>query len=473
MTDEHPDLEFRPLPEGSLMTFLHDNLVVALDLRDQEGTGEGMDLEGLGEREAAAFPARYAAASAATAAAMDARASLELVTYHGSLGRLASDPAAMARHDREAEEALRAAVRRYGDALQANPRDRIVRDSWSNVETLRLTNGGRALLRQGRPDGAEEAYAAAVAVGTPWNADEAWTGLGRARLRRGRAVAAREALERALALFPGNRDAQALLGEALVALGRPGEARGWFERAYEGGSGPADEDAATREARDAAMRAEASAGGGAGEGGPAAREDREVRAALAGALEEAAGPPGPLRDRAAERVRGAKGREAEVLAELLGPHRRTVLDPAAPGPERVRSLSLLAAARDPGLGDLALALPPALAAEGPYAAAFVDALAEAGEVPGLAGLLDPARGAPPAVRARAADRLAGIRDPRSVDAALAALEDPEASVRTAALAALFRLAGWKEFDPDAPAGARRAAAAALRERWTRARPAWR
>ncbi|MCK6481876.1 MAG: fused MFS/spermidine synthase, partial [Planctomycetes bacterium] len=282
MTDEHPSIEFRPVPTGAITTFLHDNLVEALDLRERERVEDLVDLSGIEPREAAAFRARLSAAAAATEAYLDGRASEDLFGFHASHTRLAATEGARAEHERAAGEALRTAARRYADAIRANPRDRIVADRWRNVEAVRLLNEGRALLSGGKAGEAAESYLGAIEADAPWNRDEAWTGLARARLREGKAAAGREAAEKALSLYPGSRDAQALLGQALVALGRPGEARRWFERAFEGGSGPSDEDTAMRNARDLALASEPAEERAAG--------DAEIAAALREALDDASGP---------------------------------------------------------------------------------------------------------------------------------------------------------------------------------------
>jgi hypothetical protein len=456
MVDEHPDLEFRPIPSGTLTTFLHDNLVVALDLRAQDGGPPAWDLAGVPPAEAEAFRARAAAAGEATAAYMDGRASEDVFAFHASHTRLERSPSEIAGHERKAAEALATAVRRYGDALRFHPQDRIVADRWRNVESLRLINEARARLVQGRPAEAVEGYRAAVDLGAPWNRDEPWTGLGRALLRDGRPAAAREALAEALGIYAGNRDAQALMGEALVALGRPADSLLYFHAAYAGDGGPADEDEATRKAR-----AIAEAGG---VGAPAPDPAREIRETL----DEAPGPRGPRRDAAAARLRALAGREAEILRGLLDGPAAAARDPAKPEIERVRALSLLAAAGDPRLAEAALL---AAGEGGALASAAVDAAAEAGAA-ALAPLLDPAKVAAPAVRARAADRLAVRRERRAVDAALDALGDPDEGVRTSALAALFQLTGRKAFDPAAPEGERTAAVAALKDWWRGAAANW-
>lgn len=465
MTDEHPDIEFHPVPSGTLTTFLHDNLVTALDLREEERIEELADLSGMESSEANPFRARLAAASDATAASMDARASEDLFSYHASHTRFATGTAEREGHERAAADALQTALRRYGDALRSNPRDRIVQARWRALEAARLLNEGRARLAQDRPGEAVESYLAAIAIDAPWNLDEGWTGLGRARLREGKPAAAREALERALDLYPGSRDAQALMGQALVALGRPGEARRWFERAYEGGTGPSDEDTALRNARDAAMR-EPAADLVVLEGAT----ETEIRRALAEALDDAGGPKGRRRDVAVARLRGAKAEERPILDGLLAPSRRAALDAAAPAEERVRALGLLGAVADPRMAAIAAAF--AGSKDRALVLAAVDAAAEAADPAALAVLLDPRSGAPPAARSRAADRLAAIRDARSVEAVLGGLEDPEEEVRRASWAALFQLTGRKEFDPSAPEADRRAAAAALRDWWAGARAGW-
>jgi spermidine synthase len=470
MVDEHPDIEFHPVPARALTTYLHDNLVVALDLREQESLADEVDLSGIGQVDPAAFRERLRAASEATAAYMDGRASEDLYGFHASHTRLARDPREIAVHQRAAVEALATTVRRYADAIRANPRDRIVADRWRGVETTRLLNEARGLLAQGRPAEAADAYREAAGVGAPWNRDEAWTGLGRALLREGKPVAAREALEKSLSLYPGSRDAQAFLGEALVALGRAGEARPWFERAYEGGSGPSDEDTATAAARALASGA---AGADGGDGGVPPDRDREIRAALLEALDDAGGARGPRRVRAVARLRGAAGREAEVLRSLLDPSVKAAEDPAQPPAERVRALSLLAAAGDPRIGEAALAVAGDPRADAALAEVAVDAAAEGGGTEALAPLLDPAKVAAPAVRARAADRLPARHERKAVEAVLGALEDPDPGVRTSALAALFQLTGRKDFDPKAPEPERREAVARLRDWWSSARSSWR
>ena len=65
-----------------------------------------------------------------------------------------------------------------------------------------------------------------------------------------------------------------------------------------------------------------------------------------------------------------------------------------------------------------------------------------------------------------------LRRPESVEAALAGLEDPDEKVREAALAALFRLTGMRDFDPGAPEAERREAAAGLQALWSRVRDSW-
>jgi len=469
MTDEHPDIEFRPVPSGTLTTFLHDNLVEALDLRERERIEGAVDVSGLPPDEARAFLERLAAASAATAAYMDGRASEDVFSFHASHTRLARGPAEIADHERRAADALATAARRYAFAVRANPRDGIVVDRWRNLESIRLLNEGRAHMRRGNLDEAERAYRGAVEVEAPWNADEPWTGLGRALLRQGKPAAARDALERAVEIYSGNRDAQALLGEALVALGRPGDARECFDAAYEGGSGPADEDPATLAARAVAEKAERPRGGRSVPA-PAASESRAI---LAEALDAAAGPRGPERDRAVAVLRGARGDAAAVLDGLIAPIRGTARDPAQPAAERVRALSILAAAADPSLAATAREVARGSASDASLAAAAVDAAAEGGDPAVLGGFLDAAAGFPPAVRSRALDRLAAIRDARAVDAVVAALDDPDLHVRTAAFAALFRLMDRKDFDPSAPEADRRAAVERLRAWWTGARAGWR
>jgi spermidine synthase len=472
MTDERPVLEFRPMPSFALTTYLHDNLVQALDLRDRDPVEKAADLAGLPAADAAAFRARLAAAAEATAAYMDGRAGFDRFSFHASHTRMRAGPAETARHLAEAESALRTAVLRYGAALRANPRDRIVAEHARNVEFLRLLNEGRVHLREGRADAAADAYARAAATGSPWNADEAWTGLGRALLRLRKPVGAREALEKSLSLYPGGRDAQAFLGEALVALGRPGEARAWFARAWEGGGGPSDEDPETLSARAAAEAAEAGAGGGLGSGAGAGGGD-EARRGLVEALEDAAGGPGPRRDRAVAMLRAARERDARTLDEVLEPFRRTAADPAQPAIDRVRALGVLGAAAPPWLGEVVGAVARGAGADAALATAALDAAAAAGDAEALAAVLRPAGGAPPAVRGAAADRLASIRQPEAVDAALDGLGDPDEKVREAALAALFRLTGMREFEPAAAEPERAAAIARLRDLWSRTRPAWR
>ncbi|HEU4394684.1 MAG TPA: tetratricopeptide repeat protein, partial [Planctomycetota bacterium] len=446
---------------------LHDNLVQALDLRDRDPVEKAADLTGLSPADAAAFRARLAAAAEATAAYMDGRAGFDRFSFHASHTRMRAGPAETARHLSDAEAALRTAVLRYGAALRANPRDRIVADHARNVEFLRLLNEGRVHLREGRAAEAADCYARAAASGSPWNADEAWTGLGRALLRQRRPVGAREALEKALELYPGSRNAQAFLGEALVALGRPAEARAWFARAWEGGSGPSDEDPETISARAASE----SAGGKATAGEAAAARD-EARRGLVEAMEEAAGEPGPRRDRAIALLRSARGRNEAVLDEVLDPFRRAAADPAQPAVDRVRALGVLGAAAPRWLGEVTAAVLRGAAGDEALAAAAVDAAAAAEDAAALAAALATSGGASPAVRARAADRLAVLRRPESVEAALSGLEDPDEKVREASLAALFRLTGMREFEPGGPEAERREAVSRLRTLWARVREGW-
>ncbi len=473
MTDEHPLIEFHPVPSFALTTFLHDNLVVALDMADDADRAGGpsdVDLAGLTPAEAAGFRERYAAARAATLAFMDGRASEDSFQFHAAHTRLERDAATLAVHRRRAEEALRTAVGRYAAALSLNPRDRIVADRWRSVETVRLLNEGRARLAGGDAGAALEAYRAAVDVGTPWNADEAHVGVARAWLDLGRPVAAREALDAALAIHDGNRDAQALMGRALVALGRPRAARPWFERAYEGGSGPADEDTALRNARRAADEAREP---DPQSGGVPPAAEAEAEAALREALAEVAGADGQRRERALAVLREGRERRAPALDRLLAPQRAAALDEALAPEERVRALSILAAAGDPTLSGAVLSLARGAAGDRALARAAADVAAEARDPVPLAALLADRRSIPAATRERAADHLASLHDPRSVDAVLDGMEDPEEAVRTAAYAAFFRLTERKEgFDPAAPAASRSPALAAFRAWWAGARGTW-
>jgi tetratricopeptide (TPR) repeat protein len=418
--------------------------------------------------EAGVFRVRYEVASEATATYMAGRAREDVFSFHASHTRLPLSPAAREVHERRATEALRDAVSAYDAARQANPRDRIVLDRWKGLEVVRLLNEGRAHLRAERLEDAERAYRAATSLDAPWNRDEAWTGLGRTLLRLGKPLAARDALGRALAIYRGNRDALALMGEALTALGVLADARTHFAEAYAGGSGPADEDPATVKARDIAEK------GGEG-AGRAAIAEAEARENVARLLEEVAGSKGAERKRAVETFRirlSFSDTEGDLLAAELARFRKSAADASAPGAERVRALSILAAAADPGVGALALDVARGAGLDAALAGAAVDAAAEGGGAAALVPFVDPANGLSPAVRRRALDRLAGIREARSMDAVLDALGDADASVRTAALAALFQLAERKDFDPDAPEPDRRAALDRLRAWWSAARSAW-
>jgi HEAT repeat protein len=270
-------------------------------------------------------------------------------------------------------------------------------------------------------------------------------------------MAAREALAKALEIYPGNRDAQALMGEALVALGRGAEARPFFDGAYEGGSGPADEDEATRKAR---AIAEA---GGAGAPPP------DPAQAIREALDDAVGPRGPRRDAAIARLRAAAGSEAEVLHGILDDSVRVALDSSRPSVDRVRALTVMAAAGDSRLAEAVLVT--ATSKDPALATAAVDAAAEGGASV-LAPLLDPAKVNSAAIRARAVDRLAVRKEKRAVELCLDALGDPDQGVRTSALAALFQLTGKKEFDPGAPEEERAVAITALREWWSGTSTQW-
>ncbi|MHC4821709.1 MAG: spermidine synthase, partial [Planctomycetota bacterium] len=304
MTDERPDLEFRPVPQGALTTFLHDNLVVALDLRDAENPVDSMDTAGLPEAEAKAFLERLRIASEATAIAMDGRASQEVFNYHAGHTRVNLPSGELQRHLEKATAALRSAVSRFGQAVKRNPRDRVIADQFLTMETVRLLNEGKALLNDEDAAGAVTAYSDAIGLNTPWNRDEAWLGMARARLALGQPVSAREAVVEALRIYPRNRDAQALMGQVLAETGKPLEAWGWFDAAYEGDSGPSEASAALLNARARADKAATEAGGGtpladdAVErlGDPRTVDADEVRAALGEALQDVATADGKRRE---------------------------------------------------------------------------------------------------------------------------------------------------------------------------------
>ena len=79
MTDERPDIEFRPVPSGTLTTYLNDNLATFLELQDADAERTAPDLRGLDPRDAAAFRDRLAAASEATATYMAGRAHEDVI----------------------------------------------------------------------------------------------------------------------------------------------------------------------------------------------------------------------------------------------------------------------------------------------------------------------------------------------------------------------------------------------------------
>ncbi|MCK6482460.1 MAG: hypothetical protein L6R43_20620, partial [Planctomycetes bacterium] len=79
------------------------------------------------------------------------------------------------------------------------------------------------------------------------------------------------------------------------------------------------------------------------------------------------------RQTAAARLRGAAGREREILDGLLGPHRAAARDGGLPAAERVRALALLGAAGDPRLAEVAVEAARGSGEDRALAAAAVDA----------------------------------------------------------------------------------------------------
>lgn len=111
------------------------------------------------------------------------------------------------------------AVVEFDAGLRLAPDDLVAREDLAS-----------ALVRLGRWEEAREQFV------TLLRADETapgWFDLGLADLRLGRAGEAARALERSLALAPGHAPTHALLAEALLALGRPDDARAHLRRAAE------------------------------------------------------------------------------------------------------------------------------------------------------------------------------------------------------------------------------------------------
>jgi len=409
MTDEHPWLEFYPVPYGFPNTFVADNLAELRRIR--RPVVGSLDLAAVGDADKKIIEEMLARYYEAGQAFLAAQYYTAVAAYHGAN-----------RNHEEQSRYRRQAMEAFEESVKLSPNDASIRYLRRNAIYGWRISAGYVYLDREDYAAAEQEFAEAIALENPFKPDLAWMLLGRTQNRMERPSEALEALGTALELFPGSPDALAERGYARYLMEDFRAAAEDFAAAWSSRRAPeADSDLLVARKRVMNM---------AEKGLFPAKRDREGEAAKLLTL---------LRD---ARTRG----RPQVLERLREIYR---VDPGAVR----RALA----------GDRATAADPA-AESGPQMFALMVA-AELGDVEETIELL---RSGVPAVRAKAADLLSYVRDAgKVVPALVTAMLDGSRDVREAALTSYFGVTGEKPgaYDPDAPEEERRAEVEKLRRQW--------
>jgi spermidine synthase len=414
MTDEHPIMEFRPVPYKWPNSFAADNLAVLYHLRKSvapfliEETVPEELRAGLGEK-----IERYYQGGQAF---LEARHMKERSAFLGTIG------------DREGQERFyRQALGAYDRAVELNPADESARYLRVNAQYGWQMSIGILEMERGDLTKAERIFREAADLRNAFKGDLAWTWLGRVRNRLGRHEAALHALDRALEIFPKSPTALAERAFARFELGDVAGAADDFRLALATPDLPPDYDDALRAVMKKVLhRAEQGQLPRQAVGQPAATS-------LIADLKRAA--PSDVADRR-QKLRNLYREDPDAVREALAPFVAAARDTTRSEEEQLFALRVFIA-----LGD-------------------------------LPGALDLLKTGAPAVRERAADELCRVKQKAVIPALIAAMRDPDRGVREASWAGLFVLTGKRpeDFDPAGPEVEREAALTPLEEWWREAEP---
>ena len=423
MTDEHPWMEFRPVPYKWPNTFAADNLAVIHGLRRPILAHIDLGTVPDGEREDLLIA--QAAAYQAGQSFLEARHFKELSAFFGTIGDSVKEKEL---YSLKQEEFYRRALEAYDRAVELNPKDLSARYLRTNAIYGWEISVGKLELERGRLEAAERKFAGAAALNNAFKPDIAWTWLGRARNRQGRPEAALRAIEKALALFPRSPTALAERGFAKFRLGDGRGAAEDFRLAFSHPDVPPEtDDELTAVMKRVLAMAE--------EGRlpvPKAATPAEARKILED-LRCATGAEAPDLLRALRRMREE---DPEAVRAALADDSEKARAPEVADEEQVFALKVLI-----GIDD-------------------------------TAGVIDLLETGAPAVREAAADRLSLVRKREVVPALAAAMRDSDERVREAAWAGIFMLTGRQVegYDPRGPEPARAAALARFEAWWAEAGP---
>jgi spermidine synthase/tetratricopeptide (TPR) repeat protein len=415
MTDEHPTMEFLPVPFKWPNSYLADNLAVLHDLR--RPVVDRLDLSALPEAERRDLGREMERFYRGGQAFLEALHHKAASAYWGTQGK-----------GKLQEEHYRYALAAYDAAVKDVPEDGSARYLRRNALYGWWISMGLAELERENYGAAAAEFLRASRLENPFRSDLAWTLLGRTYNRMGRHRSALGCLEEALARFPRSPDALAERGYAWFELGRVRSALADFHAAFES-SVPPEVDAGLLAAKKRAFQMERK--GLVPEDPPVHESAREIVAGLRAATGAAA------RELLAE-LQTLYAVDPDTVRAVLAPEVERARDPSAPAAEQELALRILSA-----LGD-------------------------------LPGTLDLLRTGVPAVREKAADVLARVERVEVVPALIEAMDDGDRGVREAAWAALFGLTGERPegYEPDAPEEVRRAAVEELRAWWREVEPGW-
>jgi len=403
MSDEHPWLEFYPVPYGFPNTFVADNLAELRRIR--RPVTSSLDLSSVGAADRKTIEETLARYYEAGQSFLEAQYFTAVAAFHGAN-----------RNHEEQSRYRRLAMEAFETSVKLNPDDASARYLRRNaIYGWRISTG---YLHLDRKDygAAEQEFAEAIALDNPFKPDLAWMLLGRTYNRMNRPGEALRALERALELFPESPDGLAERGYARFLMEDFRAASGDFDAAWSGAVKPESDSDLLRARKRVANMAE--------KGLFPAKRDREGEAAkLLVFLKD---PRTPDRSKSLERLK-------EVYR----------VDPAA-----VRRALAGDMAGDTGDQSFALKV-----------------TAELGDLEATIELLS--KGAPTVRARAADLLSYVREARKVVPALIEAMLDESRDVRCAALTSYFGVTGEKpgEYDPDAPEDKRRAEVEKLRTRW--------
>ncbi len=414
MTDEHPLMEFRPVPYKWPNTFAADNLAVLYHLRRPIAPFVKADTVPPEEWDALEEAiGRYFEGGQAF---LRARHLKERSAFLGTIG------------DRRGQEKLyREALEAYDRAVKLNPADESARYLRVNAIYGWQMSLGLLEMKRGDVRKAERIFKGAAALNNAFKGDLAWTWLGRARNRLGRHESAQRALDRALEIFPRSPLALAERGYARFELGDVRGAVDDFRAALAEPDLPPEQD---DELRAVMKKVLVMAKKGVL---PAKKPAAKTARMIVEDLRNAAAPEIPDLMR---KLRTLYRKDAAAAIEALSPDIAKARDSRAPEREQLLALQILV-----GLGD-------------------------------LDGALDLLRTGTPLVREQAAVELGRVRRKAVIPALIAAMRDSDRGVREAAWAGLFVLTGKRPegYDPAGSGEERNAALLPLEKWWKEKEP---